>query len=825
MNRLAYAACALLTTLFSCAGTQTELPTETPTPAEVVSGYEAIVRGDYAEAAALLETALQKQPDNLYALVHLGLAYQQLGRTEEAIDILEASHKRDPERTQNGTALLDYYLGLAYEDAGRDEDAVNAYERDAERDPTDPLPRAQLGALYERRNELEKARKEFELAAQLDPSNETAAQNVERVLRKMLDAGVDPFPDIVPAVRVLETDAAERIENAPHPDEYPNDDAVILFNRLEHEILSDGRARFTTHLAVKILRRRAIADYGEIAVPYNSAAQHIRVNKALTRLPDGTVMRVQDDAIRDATPRAALAFNLYSDTLWKVISFPALMPGAVVEYQVTVEDAQPRGSARNIWFWNDVLLQAKYPTLTAEYGLRMPEEVKIKWKAYRADVRFERRKEDGNAVYIWSYGPVPPYLPEPNSPPAEETAPRLTLSSVDSWDAIHTWYRSLLSGRADMSDALAKAAGDVAASRGTQEERIQALCAYAARELRYVAIQLGQGAYQPHTAVDSFERRYGDCKDKTNLLISALSLIGVEALPAILNPTDGGADVDKELPSLSQFSHMILALPTGGGEYRWFDPTNDALPVGRLPARNQGRMALILAPSGPIWRRTPIDKADSNRLDWTLEAELGGDGSLEGVETLIGTGLRAGELRRLYRAVNPSRMRGYLEERLSGSYPGAQALEWSVEGLEDVHAPVQVRVHFRAKDYARVSGGALIAPIPGADLDAQAESAALQTRKTAYQLGVPAVMTRRVRLKLPDGFALSAPPPRAIQNRYASFKREYSFDGQTAQYDFEYTAHLPEVPPEAYPPFKRLLESLAQEENAVFLLERRNGLP
>ncbi len=825
MNRLAYAACALLTALFSCAGTKTELPTQTAAPAEVAGGYEALVRGDYAEAAALLETALQKQPDNLYALVHLGLAYQQLGRTEEAVDALETAHQRDPERTQNGAALLDYYLGLAYEDAGRDGGAVNAYERHAERDPTDPLPRAQLGALYERRNELEKARREFALAAQLDPSNEAAAQNLERVLRKMLDAGADPFPDIVPAVRVLETDAAERIENAPHADAYPNEDAVILFNRLEHEILSDGRARFTTHLAVKILRRRAIADYGEIAVPYNSAAQNIRVNKALTRLPDGTAMRVQDDAIRDVTPRAALAFNLYSDTLWKVISFPALMPGAVVEYQVTVEDAQPRGSAQNIWFWNDVLLQAKYRTLSVEYGLRTPEEVEIKWKAYRADVQFERRKEGENAVYIWSYGPVPPYLPEPNSPPAEETAPRLTLSSVDSWDAIHTWYRSLLNGRADMSGALAKAAGDVAVSRGTQEERIQALCAYAARELRYVAIQLGQGAYQPHTAVDSFERRYGDCKDKTNLLISALSLIGVEALPAILNPTDGGADVDKELPSLSQFSHMILALPTGDGEYRWFDPTNDALPVGKLPARNQGRMALILAPSGPVWRRTPIDKAEDNRLDWTLEAELRGDGSLEGVETLIGTGLRAGELRRLYRTVNPSRMREYLEERLSGSYPGAQALEWSVDGLEDVQAPMRVRVHFTAKDYARVSGDALIAPIPGADLDAQAESAALQTRTTAYHLGAPMVMTRRVRLKLPDGFALSAPPPRSIQNEYASFKREYRFDGQTAQYDFEYAARLPMIPPEAYAPFKRLLESLAQEESAVFLLELRGGVP
>ena len=134
------------------------------------------MRGDYAEAAALLETALQKQPDNLYALTHLGLAYQQLGRTNEALKALEASHERDPERAQSGTALLDYYLGLTYEDAGRNADAVSAYERQAARDPSDPLPLMQLGALYERQNKLEKARAQFELAAELDLVRRSASK-------------------------------------------------------------------------------------------------------------------------------------------------------------------------------------------------------------------------------------------------------------------------------------------------------------------------------------------------------------------------------------------------------------------------------------------------------------------------------------------------------------------------------------------------------------------------------------------------------------------------------------------------------------------------
>src|SRR5437899_895658 len=43
--------------------------------------------------------------------------------------------------------------------------------------------------------------------------------------------------------------------------------------------------------------------------------------------------------------------------------------------------------------------------------------------------------------------------------------------------------------------------------------KIRALAAFVQKDIRYVAIEIGIGGYQPHSAQDIFANRYGDCKD------------------------------------------------------------------------------------------------------------------------------------------------------------------------------------------------------------------------------------------------------------------------------------------------------------------------
>ena len=66
--------------LVSCSST----PEKAPDVDLSEQAFEAISAGDYEKAEALLEVALSINPDNPYALLNLGVVYQNTGRIEKA---------------------------------------------------------------------------------------------------------------------------------------------------------------------------------------------------------------------------------------------------------------------------------------------------------------------------------------------------------------------------------------------------------------------------------------------------------------------------------------------------------------------------------------------------------------------------------------------------------------------------------------------------------------------------------------------------------------------------------------------------------------------
>ena len=163
----------------------------------------------------------------------------------------------------------------------------------------------------------------------------------------------------------------------PEASDYPDADTLILFNHFSHDVLPNGQSRYTTHQVVKILTERGIQKYGDIAIPYQPAAQNIGVNIARTITADGTVLRPPAEAFNDVTPPGLLSQNLYSDAMWKVISMVGLAPGVCIEYQVTLEDKVPGGET---WITGGYNFQTTETTLETSYALQMPETWHLQWK-------------------------------------------------------------------------------------------------------------------------------------------------------------------------------------------------------------------------------------------------------------------------------------------------------------------------------------------------------------------------------------------------------------------------------------------------------------
>jgi len=103
------------------------------------------------------------------------------------------------------------------------------------------------------------------------------------------------------------------------------------------------------------------------------------------------------------------------------------------------------------------------------------------------------------------------------------------------------------------------------------EVKIIKIIRFVQNDIRYKGENHGVFTHTPKKSGLTLRKRYGDCKDKTNLLVAFLKCIGVDAHLTLVN-TDYGQKISQLSPSPYHFNHMIAQFEFNGKEY-YFDAT------------------------------------------------------------------------------------------------------------------------------------------------------------------------------------------------------------------------------------------------------------
>ena len=103
------------------------------------------------------------------------------------------------------------------------------------------------------------------------------------------------------------------------------------------------------------------------------------------------------------------------------------------------------------------------------------------------------------------------------------------------------------------------------------EESIIDITRFVQNDIRYKGENHGIFTHTPKPAEHAMNKRYGDCKDKSNLLVILLKQINVDACLTLVN-TDYGIKINQLNPSLYHFNHVIVHVTHGGKDY-FFDAT------------------------------------------------------------------------------------------------------------------------------------------------------------------------------------------------------------------------------------------------------------
>ena len=780
-------------------------------------GYIYEQLNNYEAAAQVYENTLKVEPNNLYALNHLGLAYKQLSRLDDAERVLRKAVEIDPKSARPASKNLRNYLALIYLEKGDIGEAIAEFRESIRLFPKDVWSRQNLASLYEAHGRYYEAQLQYHKILEIDPQNLLAPTRIQALA--YLDRSVSVSIEVAP-LDLIDIDIEEVIAAAPDATDYPDADAIILLNQFSHEVTPSGKSRYTTHQVVKILTERGVQNYDDIAIPHTPKAQYITVNVARTIKPDGSVVEPPDEAFNDVTPPGLLSYNLYSDSMWRVISMPALKPGVCIEYQVTLEDAGAESVGSTSWFWGGYSFQSTDPTLQSVYALRVPKGTDFRWKAIHCQLNPQILHEEEASTYLWTHGETPALKTEYNMPATNDIVPRLSYSSVGSWEAVYNWYKDIAKDRYTVDQAIEEAVEELTADLLTEDDKIRVIYHFVASQIRYVGIELGQGAYQPTPADQVLNVRYGDCKDKTTLMIAMLDLAGIEAFPVMLNPAPYQR-IDLELPSLGQFSHLIGAIPRDDGNYIWLDPTADTCSYGDLPARDRGRKGFVIQSERGEFVDIPISTPESNQLLVDTEIALTEDGTVQGLMRIDTLGQYNVEARLEYKRVSPSAWKDTLAVGLSKQFPGVRVDSVQISDLEDLNVPVQLNVAFTVENYAEPIDNRLMFPLPSDEFSDYAEIFAAAERQHPLDLSYPMQMKKTIRIALPEGWTATFPKDIHLENRFAGVERQYKLEGNQIHYEINFTIRESIIPPEDYPTAKRFFDMLVREDRTQLILEKR----
>src|SRR5215813_3681493 len=297
--------------------------------------------------------------------------------------------------------------------------------------------------------------------------------------------------------------------------------------------------------------------------------------------------------------------ELYSDIKYKILKLPGGQVGTVVGFEF--EQKRRPYTFEDTWF-----IQSSLPIRHSRFALRIPAgwEYKTAWVNQPAQ---EPKVDAGE--HIWELNDLPAIEDEPGMPHWRAVAGRMTITffsptvqgrTYSSWSELGNWYTQLTSGRRELTPAIQEQAKKLTAPSPDAMAKIRALAAYVQSRVRYVAVEIGIGGYQPHPAGEILSKSYGDCKDKATLLSSLLKALSIESYYVVVH-TERSVFTESTRPTLG-FNHVILAiaLPPGAeskglgavlvhprlGKLLIFDPTSEFTPLGSLPASEQESYAL-----------------------------------------------------------------------------------------------------------------------------------------------------------------------------------------------------------------------------------------
>jgi transglutaminase-like putative cysteine protease len=640
------------------------------------------------------------------------------------------------------------------------------------------------------------------------------------VLAKPALAKTDSVPDWV------RTAAAQSIPS------YPGEtNAVVLLDDITYTITPDSRAVRHRRRVVKILRPQG-RDEANIYVGFDDDTKIISMN-VWSIGTDGHEYAMKD---KDYTDVGIGDYGVaFADDRSRVAHAPAGDPGSIIAYEY--EQRERPLVTEQTWSF-----QSQIPCISQSFTLQLPPGYTYAavWTHHSAALAADLEGKG----WRWEIKNTPGIDLQrvPLAPASRSLAGRMTVhyataglsaTTENTWKSIGEWYANLSKDRLVATPEITAKALELTTGKTDFYDKAEVIAEFVQKRVRYFAVEVGIGGYQPHAAEDIFRNRYGDCKDKATLVSAMLSAVGIHAALMMVDSERGV--VDPDAPSLVG-NHMISAIevPEGydssrlhstvkassGRRYLVFDPTSEKTPFGQLEHELQGGYGVLMEGSDSQAIQLPALEPALNTIHRTASFHLAADGGIQGTVTEKRFGDLSEIRREVYAKGDAKQQTEFLDHVLARDFTSFSVNDVEAANVDSLNQDLTLSYSLSADRYAKSMGSLLmVRPRVLGDLDIETDH---KSRTVPINLDQTMLATDEYSIELPDGYSVDEiPDPVKLDLGFASYQSGTEVKGNTLHYRRTLTIRQITLPADRYADVQKLANVIANDEVSSAVLKKK----
>ncbi len=389
--------------------------------------------------------------------------------------------------------------------------------------------------------------------------------------------------------------------------------------------------------------------------------------------------------------------------------------------------------------------------------------------------------------------------------------------SASDWKSMGQWQHDyLLVNRDKLPQNTVNLISDRLQGISDKVEKVKSVYQYVQDNTRYISVQLGIGGWQPISAQEVDEVKYGDCKGLTNYTKALLKSQGIEAYYSVVYAGGTKKGMEKDFACM-QGNHVILNVPNGEEDI-WLECTSQKIPFGFLSDFTDDRDVLVVTPQGGKIKHTEAYLNDENLQQTNAVFKISPEGDLKGKVAIVTKAIQYDDHVKIENMAKPKRIEHYRE--YWDNINGLVVLETKFQNNKEEVEFTEV-VTVEGPSYAKKIEGELLLK-PNAFNLMNFVPDRYRDRKTPFEISRGFTDVDDFKIEIPQGHVLETlPEPIKITGKYGDYSMQLEKINET---ELRYTRKLSilkgHYPKEEYADYRSFMRKIRKADNLKIIINQ-----